>query len=49
MFNIYLISNRGYRKHYMECATESEAFEVCEEMNWKYIDENKFCWRLEIA
>lgn len=48
MYNIYLISARGTKKHYMECATEAEAYEVCEEMNWEYKDENNFVWRLEV-
>ena len=49
MFNIYRISSRGYKKIYMECSTEEEAREICEEMNWKYKDENNYVWNLEIG
>jgi hypothetical protein len=33
----------------MECATEEEAREMCEDMNWEHYDNNGYRWRLEIA
>ena len=48
MYNIYLVSTRGTKKHYIECTTETEAYEICEEMNWEYTDENGFTWKMSV-
>ena len=31
---------------YMSCATEEEAREICEDMNWSYTDDKGFQWTL---
>lgn len=47
MFNIFMCSQE-HEILFMECSTEAEAIEVCEDYGWKFEDENGFCWRLEI-
>ena len=47
MFNIYLVAN-SMRTHFMECATEQEAIEMCESYGWEFRDENGFMWRMEV-
>ena len=48
MYNIYITAGE-IREFFMECATEREAYEICEEYGWKYEDENGFVWGMEIS
>lgn len=47
MYNIYLVSAMS-SQFFMECATEGEAIEICEDYGWQYEDENGFVWGMEI-
>ena len=48
MPKIYMTAGNGYEFVFQSCKNEQEAIDVCETFGWKVIDENGFCWSLEI-
>lgn len=40
--------SRSVAIDYMIGLAKSEAYAICERMNWQFIDPNKFVWDLEI-
>ena len=45
---VYMTSGQGCEFLFQTCETEQEAIDVCESFGWKMVDENGFCWSLEI-
>ena len=35
------------RKDCIYDLSESEAYEICSEHNWEYLDDNMFCWNMD--
>ena len=45
---IYMTSGHGCEFLFQKCNNEHDAVEVCESLGWEMVDENGFCWSLEI-
>lgn len=47
MYEVYIQSPGGVKKHFVECETEQAARELCEDYGYKYIDEHGFRWSMD--
>lgn len=44
MYEVYIYSAGGVRKHFVDCETEQAAIEFCEDYGYEWADEFGFVW-----
>ena len=47
MYEVYIYSCGGTRKHFVDCETEKAAIEFCEDYNYEWMDEHGFVWNMD--
>lgn len=48
MYKIMMISGGGTRRVFTSGLTCYEALDLCDQLNYEWVDENGFAWTLEI-
>lgn len=44
MYEVYIYSASGIKKHFVDCETEQAAIEFCEDYGYEWADEFGFVW-----
>lgn len=47
MFEVFIKSAGGIKRHFIEFETAAEAESFCREYGWEWIDENGFVWDMD--